>query len=124
MSELVVSGCDPPEILEPAEAALDGVAVFISLFVVADFLLRLDLPGMMGFMSRDAARLEESPDRIGIIALAGEELFDAGDETDAFFGHHTIGGIARCENQRPGRQNLSAIAWILLLRPPFVSPIA
>ncbi len=99
MSELVVSGCDTPEILEPAEAALDDVAVFISLLVVADLLFAVGFAWDDGL---DAALLEESPDRIGIIAFVGEELFDAGDETDTFFGHHTIGDIARCEDERPG----------------------
>ena len=33
MGELVVSRGDTPEILEPAEAPLDGVAVFASLLV-------------------------------------------------------------------------------------------
>jgi hypothetical protein len=45
----------------------------------------------------DALLLEESPDRIGIIAFVGEEFFDTRDEADAFFGHHAIGDIARCE---------------------------
>ena len=41
MGELVVSRGDTPEILEPAEAPLDGVAVFASLLVVADFLFAI-----------------------------------------------------------------------------------
>jgi hypothetical protein len=99
LRELVVSRCDPPEILEPAETALDDVAVFISLLVVADFLFAVGFAGDDGL---DAALLEESPDRIGIVALVGEEFLDAGDEADAFFGHPTIGGIARREDERPG----------------------
>jgi hypothetical protein len=65
LRELVVSCCDPPEILEPAEAALDDVAVFISFLVVADFLFTVGFAGDDGL---DALLLEESPDRIGIIA--------------------------------------------------------
>ena len=42
MGELVVSRGDTPEILEPAEAPLDGVAVFASLLVVADFLFAIE----------------------------------------------------------------------------------
>jgi hypothetical protein len=41
LGELVVSRGDTPEILEPAEAPLDGVAVFASLLVVADFLFAI-----------------------------------------------------------------------------------
>ena len=41
MGELVVSRGDTPEILEPAEAPLNGVAVFASLLVVADFLFAI-----------------------------------------------------------------------------------
>ena len=76
MSEFVVSRCDTPEILEPAKAALDDVAVFISLLVVADFLFTVGFAWDDGL---DAALFEVSPDRIGIIAFVGEEFFDARD---------------------------------------------
>jgi hypothetical protein len=65
LRELVIARCGTPEILEPAKAALDDVAVFISLLVVADFLFAVGFAFDGGL---DAALLEESPDRIGIIA--------------------------------------------------------
>jgi hypothetical protein len=37
-----------PEILEPAEAAREGVAVFISLLGTADFLFTVGFPSMTG----------------------------------------------------------------------------
>ncbi len=49
----------------------------------------------------DAALLEERADGVRVIALVGEELFDAGDQTDAFLGHYTIGGVARREDKGP-----------------------
>jgi hypothetical protein len=70
-----ITGCDTQEILEPAAAALDDVAVFISLLVVADVLFVVGVAWDDGL---DASLLEVSPDRIGIIAFIGEELFDAG----------------------------------------------
>jgi len=48
-----------------------------------------------------AALLEKGPDRIGIIALVGEEFFDAGNKADTVFGHRAIGYVARCEDEGP-----------------------
>ena len=60
--------------------------------------MRLALAGMTGLMPF----LEKGADRVAIIAFAGEELFDAGDQTDAFFRHHAIGGVAGRQEERPG----------------------
>ena len=99
MRELVVSGCDAPPILEPAEATFDDVAVLVGLLVVADFLLAVGFARNDGL---DAALFEEGPDRIGIIAFVGEEFFDARDKAHAFFGHHAIGGVSGREDEGPG----------------------
>lgn len=99
MSELVVSGCDAPEVLQPAKASLDDIAALVGFLVVADFFLAVAFAWDDGL---DFALLEESADGVGVISFVGEELFDAGDQTDAFFRHHAIGGIARREDERPG----------------------
>ena len=128
MSKLIVSRCDTAEILESAEATLNDVAAFISLLIVTDFLSAIGFAPDDGL---DASLLEESPDRIGIIAFVRYEFFNAGDEADAFFGHHTIGGIAGREDERPrpaefvdDRMDLAVTAAFrkpdrLKFRPPF-----
>ena len=70
-------------------------------------------------------------DRVGVVALVGEKLFDAGNEAHAFFGHHAIGRIAGREDEGPGptefvdyRVNLAVLAAFrdadrLKIGPPF-----
>ena len=98
MGELIVSGGDAAPILEPAETALDDIALLVSLPVVADF------PVAIGFArddGLDALFFEKGPDRIGVVAFVGEEFFDARDEAHAFFRHHAIGSIAGRQNEGP-----------------------
>ena len=98
MREFVVSCCDTPEIFEPAEAAFDDVALLVGVLVVRDFLFAVGFARDNGF---DVALFEEGSDRIGIIAFVGQEFFDAGDQADAVFGHHAIGGVAGREDEGP-----------------------
>jgi hypothetical protein len=128
LRELIIACCDTPEILQPAKAALDDVAAFVGFLVAADFVFAVGFAWDDGF---DAALLEEGADCIGILAFVGEELFDARDQADAFFGHHAIGGIAWREDERPGaaifvdnRVDLAVAAAFcrpdrLKIRPPF-----
>jgi len=95
LREFIVAGCDTPEVFEAAEAAFDDVAPLVSFLVVANFLLAVGLARDDGSY---AALFEESPDRIGVITLVGEEFFDAGNHTD---GHDTIRGVARREDEGP-----------------------
>jgi hypothetical protein len=44
---------------------------------------------------------EEGAKRIGVIAFAGQEFLDAGDQADAFLRHDTGGGIAGRAGQHP-----------------------
>ena len=99
MRELVVSRCDAPPILEPAEAAFDDVAVLVGLLVMADFLLAVGFARNDGL---DAVFFEKGSDRIGVIGFVGEEFLDAGDKAHAFFGHHAIGGVSGREDEGPG----------------------
>jgi hypothetical protein len=128
LRELVVAGSDATPILEPTETTFDNVAAFVGFFVMMDFLFAIGFARDDGL---DALLLEKGADRVGIVTFVGEELFDAGQEADAFLCHHAIGGIARREDERPGpagrvddRVDLAVAAAFrkpdrLKIRPPF-----
>ena len=46
-----------------------------------------------------------------LLSLPKGGLFDAGDETDAFFGHPTIGGIAR-QTRPKGLAGEALLEWL------------
>ena len=98
MCELVISCCDASEVFQPAKASFDNIAPLVDNFVTADFLLAVALARNDRL---DAALPHESTDSVRVIALVGDELFDAGDQTDAFLGHHTIGSVAWREDKGP-----------------------
>jgi hypothetical protein len=98
LRELVVAGRDPTEILEPAKAALDDIALLVGLLVMADLVLAV---GFAGNDSLDAALFEESSDRIGVIAFVGEQFLDARNEANAGFRHDAIGNVAWCQDEDP-----------------------
>jgi hypothetical protein len=50
--KFVVASCDTPEILEPAETALDNIAPFVGAFTEAVEGHPVDLFGMTGFAPR------------------------------------------------------------------------
>ena len=125
--EFVVACAEAPEVLESAEAALDDVAAFVSLLVMANALFPI---GFAGNDRPDLVGFEEGAERIGVVAFVSEELVDAGDKADAGFCNLTICSIARREDQDPGtakvvdnRMNLAISATLgdayLRLRPPF-----
>jgi hypothetical protein len=51
--------------------------------------------------SLDATLLEEISDGVSVVTFVGKELFDAGNQTDAFLRHHTIGDVAGREDKCP-----------------------
>lgn len=63
MSELVISGCDASEVLQPAEASLDDIAAPAHFLIMADFLLTAALAWDDGL---DSALLEESADGVDV----------------------------------------------------------
>ena len=69
-SELVVSGGDAPEVLEPAEAALDDVSAFVGTFVEA---MDDDPVGFIGDYGLGAATGDFGAKVVAIIAFVGEE---------------------------------------------------
>jgi|SRR6185312_7245504 len=69
-SELVVSGGDAPEVLEPAEAALDNISAFVGTFVEA---MDDDTVGFIGDYGLGAAANDFGTKAVAIIALVGDE---------------------------------------------------
>ena len=98
MGELVVSGGDATPVLQPAETALDDIAVLVGFLVMADVRLAAGFARNDGL---DAFLFKKGADGVGVITLVGEELFDAGDEADAFFRPHAVGGVAGREDESP-----------------------
>lgn len=68
--ELVVSGCYAPEVLEPAEAALDDVSAFVGTFVET---MDDDTVGFIGDYGLGAATGDFGAKAVAIIAFVGEE---------------------------------------------------
>jgi hypothetical protein len=71
LRELVVTRGDAAPVFEPAETAFDDIAVLVSFLVVTDFSFAIGFAGDNGL---DAMLFEESPDRVRVIALVGEEF--------------------------------------------------
>jgi hypothetical protein len=69
-SELVVSGGYAPEVLEPAEAALDDISAFVGTFVEA---MDDDTVGFIGDYGLGAATDDFGAKVVAIIAFVGEE---------------------------------------------------
>ena len=122
MCELVISCCDASEVFQPAKAPFDNIATLVDFFVVADFLFAVALARNDRL---DAAFPVESTVSFRVVTLVGEEIFDAGDRTDAFLRDIITGGLAHRDVKDPWSTPFVAIImWILLLRSLFVSPIA
>lgn len=68
--ELVVSGGDAPEVLEPAKAALDDISAFVGAFVEA---MDDDTVGLVGDDGLGAAPNDFAPKVIAVIPFIGEE---------------------------------------------------
>jgi hypothetical protein len=69
-SELIVSGSDAPEVLEPAEAALDDISAFVGTFVEA---MDDDTVGFVGNYRLGATPNDFGAKSVAIIAFVGDE---------------------------------------------------
>ncbi len=69
-SELIISGGNAPEVLEPAEAALDDISTFLGTFVEAMY---DDTVGFIGDYGLGAATNDFGAKAVAIIALVGDE---------------------------------------------------
>ena len=119
--ELVVSGGDAPEVLEPAKASLDDISAFVGALVeVMDH-------NTVGFVRDDglcAATNDFAAKVIAVIPFIGEERAH-GRRDRQNSGAATISASwpgVRCRTT--GRQSGSLSAWIFVVRPPRERPIA
>ena len=98
---------------------------------MTDFLFAIGATGDNGL---DAELSQEGAEFIAVITFVGQQLRDAGNETDAGFGLRTIGGVAGRQDKNPrttkfinNRMNLAVSATFgqanrLKFRPPFPPP--
>ena len=101
--EFVVSGCDPPEVLEFVEEAFDEVALAVDMEI--DRALDLDV-ALGGDVSVGAAGLDEFDDGAGIIAAVGDHVAGQTQSVDQDRKRGFVGGLARREYE-PDRQAAS-----------------
>ena len=97
------------------------VAVVAGALVVPDALLAV---GFTRDDRLDFLVFKEGAKRIGVIAFAGQEVLDAGDQADHSCAMTQSAVLPGVKINTHGLRSASTIAWILLLRPPFVNPIA
>ena len=99
MSEAIVSGCDPTEVLEPAEHPFDGVAVPVEVRREAV------LPDPVGFgrdVRRGAFFLDFPAHGIGVIALVGMNQIGLRYLIEQGVGGDAIGNLAAGQQERDG----------------------
>jgi len=68
--ELIVSGCNAPKVLEPAEAAFDDISTFVGAFIKA---MDDDTVGFVGDDGFGAATNDFAAKVVAVIPLVGEE---------------------------------------------------
>ena len=126
--ELVVSGGDAAEVLEPTKAALDDVSAFIGTLVEA---MDDDAVGFVGDDGLGAATYDFAAKVIAVIPFVGEERAHGRRERQNIWRRRDIGILAWCQMQddRPAdriaqrmdfcRAAASRAADCLIVLPPF-----
>ena len=126
--ELVVSGGDAPEILEPAEAALDDISAFVGALVEAK---DDDTVGFVGDDGLGAATYDLAAKVVAVIPFVAEERAHGRRERQNIWRRRDIGILAWCQMQddRPAeriaqrmnfcRAAASRAADCLIVLPPF-----
>jgi hypothetical protein len=114
----VEAGGDATEVPEPSEAALDAIAFPVKPLVVAQLHLAVGARRDHGF---GAASFQPIAQRVAVVAFVGDELLGWRHRVDAILGRRIIARVSGgyCEDERP-----SVTAWILVVRPPLLRPIA
>lgn len=112
--ELVISGCDAPEILEPAEHAFDPVAELVGLSVkgVVPFAGRV-----VGDYRFGAAGDEEGSEAVAIITAIGEQAPGRGQRADEMKSDADFAELAGCHREAD-RPTLTVDDGVDLGRPP------
>ena len=85
--ELVVSGGDPAEVLEPTEGVLDTVPLLVGFLVEAERLLAV---GPVGNDRLGAATFQPLPQWCAVIGLVAEQFLGGLGATDKASGGRTI----------------------------------
>ena len=126
--ELVVSGGDTPEVLEPAEAALDDISAFVGTVVEA---MDDDTVGFIGDYGLGAATDDFGAKVVAIIAFVGEERVHGWGECQNIGRSSDIGILAwgQMQDDRPAeriaqrmdfcRTASPRVANCLIVLPPF-----
>ena len=126
--ELVVSGGDTAEVLEPAKAALDDVSAFVGAFVEA---MDDDAVGFVGDDGLGAATYDFAAKVVAVIPFVGEERAHGRRERQNIWRRRDIGILAwgQMQDDRPAeriaqrmdfcRAAASRAADGLILLPPF-----
>ena len=126
--ELVVSGCDAAEILEPAKAALDDVSAFVGAFVEA---MDDDAVGFVGDNGLGTAAYDFAAKFVAVIPFVGEERAHGRRERQDIWRRRDIGILAwgQMQDDRPAewvaqrmdfcRAASTRAADCLIVLPPF-----
>ena len=126
--ELVVSGRDAAEVLEPTKAALDDVSAFIGTLVEG---MDDDAVGFVGDDGLGAATYDFAAKVVAVIPFVAEERADGRRERQNIWRRRDIGVLAWCQMQhdRPAeriaqrmdfcRAAASRAADCLIVLPPF-----
>ena len=126
--ELVVSGCDSAEVLEPAEAALDDVSAFVGAFVEA---MDDDTVRFVGDYGLGAATNDFAAKVVAVIPFVGEERAHRRRERQNIWRRRDIGVLAwsQVQNDRSAeriaqrmdfcRAASARAADCLIVLPPF-----
>ena len=126
--ELVVSGGDAPEVLEPAKAALDDISALVGAFIEA---MNDDAVGFVWDYGRGAATNDFAAKIVAIIAFVGEERAHGRRERQNIGRRRDIGILAwgQMQDDRPAeriaqrmdfcRAASARAADCLIVLPPF-----
>ena len=126
--ELVISGSDEAEVLEPAKAALDDISAFVSAFVEA---MDDDAIGFVGDDGLGAATDDVTAKVVAVIAFVGEERAHGRRERQNIWRRRDIGIVAwgQVQDDRPAeriaqrmdfcRAASARAADCLIVLPPF-----
>ena len=126
--ELIISGGDAAEVLEPAKAALDDISAFVSAFVEA---MDDDAVGFVGDDGLGAATYDFAAKVVAIIPFVGEERAHRRRERQNIWRRRDIGIVAwgQVQDDRPAeriaqrmdfcRAASARAADCLIVLPPF-----
>src|ERR1700730_9727960 len=119
--ELVVSGGDATEVLEPAEESFDDISAFVGVLVDSLDVDTFVLLGMTGFAPRRTISPRRSSPSYPLSARSAL-MGGASARTSGAAAISASWPGVRCRTT--GRQSGSLSAWIFVVRPPRERPIA